>query len=86
MRRIIGDDLAIDQFFIALHDNDSLRDTSVALTDRISPSLWFTRAHRAGVQSLRNVRPLPFVLVALLGNGCCSVGAPARHDLACGAS
>lgn len=66
MRRIIGDDMAINQFFIALHDNDSLRDTSAALTDRISPSFWFTRADRAGVQSLRNVRQLPFVLVALL--------------------
>lgn len=67
MRRIMGDDMTINQFFIALHDSDSLRDTSVALTDRISPSFWFTRADRAGVRSLRNVRQLPFVLVALLG-------------------
>lgn len=67
MRRIVGDDMPINQFFIALDDSAPLQDSSVALVDRISPSFWFTRADRAGVRSLRNVRQLPFVLVVLLG-------------------
>lgn len=67
MRRIVGDDMPTNQFFVAFDDGASLQDASAALTDRISPSFWFTRADRAGVRSLRNVRQLPLVLVALLG-------------------
>ncbi len=67
MRRIVGDDMAINQFFIALDAGAPLKDSSVELADRISPSFWFTRADRAGVRSLRNIRQLPLVLVALLG-------------------
>lgn len=67
MRRIVGDDVPVNTFFIALDAGDSLEDGSVALTDRIAPNFWFTRADRAGVRSLRNVRQLPIVLVVLLG-------------------
>lgn len=67
MRRIIGDDMPVNGFLIAFDDGASLQETSVAVTDRISPNFWFTRADRAGVRSLRNVRQLPVVLVALLG-------------------
>ncbi len=66
MRRIVGDDLPVNLFFIALDDGDALTETTAALTNRISPNFWFTRADRAGVRSLRNVRQLPSVLVALL--------------------
>lgn len=53
--------------FISLTDAESLRDAATGLTERIQPAFSFTRPDRAGVRSLRDVRQLPSVLLAMLG-------------------
>jgi putative ABC transport system permease protein len=53
--------------FITLTDDQPLSTASAGVADRTAPAFWFARPDRAGVRSLREVRQLPSVLLALLG-------------------